>query len=60
MTLYVGSCNIQNRNGSGAKKKAEDRGKRRHTKGPPTDKGGGRERNVGHPNSEEHSRISKK
>lgn len=39
---------------------AEDRQKRYEPKGPKTDKGGGRERNVGHPKGEEHSRVSKK
>ena len=35
---------------------SEDRNARRSTKGPDTDKGGGRERNVGHQKAEEHNR----
>jgi hypothetical protein len=36
-----------------------DREKRRRTKGPKTDNGSGRERNVAHEKSEEHSRVPK-
>lgn len=38
---------------------AKDRQERYTAKGPKTDKGGGRERNVGHPKGEKHSRVGK-